>query len=235
MSEILVVDDDPNIALLVQMTLTKKPFYRVTIASNGREALEKVAQSQPDLILLDIMMPDMDGFEVCRRIKQEERTKFIPIIMISAKSEISDKLHGMDIGANDYITKPFNPEELLARVGAHLRIKTLEEELASKKELEAALKMSVTLQHEINNPLTGVIGNLELLKDWRNSKPEEVDEAVTDALALSLRIKLIVQQLSRVTKVIPATYIKGSEMIDIERSTESRPATTKKEGDIGSF
>ncbi len=220
MYNILVVDDDPNIALLVHMTLSKKPDYKVTISSNGQDALDKIATNLPDLVLLDIMMPDMDGFEVCRKLKQEEKTKFLPVIMVSAKSELRDKLHGMDIGANDYITKPFNPEELLARVSAHLRIKELEKDLGAKKELEAALKMSVTLQHEINNPLTGVIGNLELLKDWRDSKPDEVDEAVTDALALSLRIKLIVQQLSRVTRIIPATYIKGSEMINIGESTK---------------
>lgn len=225
MYNILVVDDDPNIALLVHMTLSKKPDYKVTISSNGQDALDKIAANQPDLVLLDIMMPDMDGFEVCRKLKQGEKTKFLPVIMVSAKSELRDKLHGMDIGANDYITKPFNPEELLARVGAHLRIKELERDLGAKKELEAALKMSVTLQHEINNPLTGVIGNLELLKDWRNSKPGEVDEAVTDALALSLRIKLIVQQLSRVTRIIPTTYIKGSEMINIGESTKDTGST----------
>ncbi|MBF0292626.1 MAG: response regulator [Nitrospinae bacterium] len=222
MHNILVVDDDPNIALLVHMTLAKKPDYKVTIANSGQDALDIIAQNVPDLVLLDIMMPDMDGFEVCRKIKQGEKTKFLPVIMVSAKSELRDKLHGMDIGANDYITKPFNPEELLARVSAHLRIKSLEDQLASQKELEAALKMSVTLQHEINNPLTGVIGNLELMKDWRDSKPEEVDEAVNDALALSLRIKLIVQQLSRLTRVIPATYIKGSEMINIGESTRDQ-------------
>lgn len=222
MNNILVVDDDPNIALLVHMTLAKKPDYKVTIANSGQEALDIIAGNVPDLVLLDIMMPDMDGFEVCRKIKQGEKTKFLPVIMVSAKSELRDKLHGMDIGANDYITKPFNPEELLARVSAHLRIKSLEDQLASQKELEAALKMSVTLQHEINNPLTGVIGNLELLKDWRDSKPEEVDEAVSDALALSMRIKLIVQQLSRLTRIIPATYIKGSEMINIGESSRDQ-------------
>ncbi|MBI4666086.1 MAG: response regulator [Nitrospinae bacterium] len=218
MSKILVVDDDPNIALLVQMTLSKRPDFHVRVANNGREALEIVTDYSPDLILLDIMMPDIDGFEVCRRIKENDATKFIPIIMISAKSEIGDKLHGMDIGANDYITKPFNPEELLARVAAHLRIKSLEDELAAKKELEAALKMSITLQHEINNPLTGIIGNVELLRDWRKLKPNELDEALDDVLSLSMRVKEIVHQLSRLSKVVPTTYVRGSEMIDIEKS-----------------
>jgi DNA-binding response OmpR family regulator len=216
---ILIVDDDPNIALLMQMALSKKREYATEIASDGLEALKKVAEHAPDLILLDIMMPGMDGFEVCRRIKGDGATKFIPIIMITAKSEISDKLHGMDLGANDYITKPFNPEELLARVQAHLRIKNLEMELSSRKELEAILKMAVTLQHEINNPLTGIIGNLELLEDWRDLTPEENDTAVKDALGLSMRVKEIVIKMSRLSRVVSTQYVPGSEMIDIGESS----------------
>ncbi|MBI5815226.1 MAG: response regulator [Nitrospinae bacterium] len=221
MQKVLIVDDDPNISLLVRMTLARKKEYKIATAGSGKEALEKVAADQPDIILLDIMMPDMDGFEVCRRLKKEDKTRFIPIIMISAKTELGDKLQGMDVGANDYITKPFNPEELLARVAAHLRIKSLEDELSAKKELEAALKMSVTLQHEINNPLTGIIGNLEFLKNWKELKPGEVDETVNDVLNLSMRVKEIVKQLSKISKVVPATYVKGSEMIDLEKSGEN--------------
>ena len=222
MQKVLIVDDDPNIALLVRMTLSRKKEYKISTASNGMEALEKVSQDQPDIILLDIMMPDMDGFEVCRVLKQAEKTRFIPIIMISAKTELGDKLQGMDVGANDYITKPFNPEELLARVAAHLRIKSLEEELSAKKELEAALKMSVTLQHEINNPLTGIIGNMELLRTWKELDPKDVDAAIVDVLALSLRIKEIVKQLSRISKVVPITYVHGSEMIDLGKSADEK-------------
>ncbi|MBF0169873.1 MAG: response regulator [Nitrospinae bacterium] len=218
--KILIVDDDPNIALLVQMALSKNRDYVTDIASDGLQALAKVAASPPDLILLDIMMPGMDGFEVCRRIKGDEKTRLIPVIMITAKSEIADKLKGIEIGANDYITKPFNPEELLARVQAHLRIKTLEGEVSKKKELEAVLKMAVTLQHEINNPLTGIIGNLELLTDWSDMDDGERSSAVRDALALSMRVKDIVIRMGNLTKLVSTQYVPGSEMIDLNRSTE---------------
>lgn len=222
MSKILVVDDDPNIALLIKMTLSKNPKYNIDMAYSGEQALDKIAEDKPDLILLDIMMPGIDGFEACRRIKANDETKFIPVIMITAKREMGDKLHGMDVGANDYITKPFNPEELQARVAAHLRIKSLEKELSEKKELEAVLKMSVTLQHEINNPLTGVIGNAELLRDWKEMTEDEVSRAVADILALSMRIKDIVKKMSRLSKVVSTQYMPGSEMIDIESSTVNK-------------
>ncbi len=217
---ILIVDDDPNIALLVQMALSKNRDYVTDIASDGLQALAKVAENTPDLILLDIMMPGMDGFEVCRRIKGDEKTRFIPIIMITAKSEIADKLKGIEIGANDYITKPFNPEELLARVQAHLRIKALETEVSQKKQLEAVLKMAVTLQHEINNPLTGIIGNLELLSDWESLTEEERTVAVRDGLNLSMRVKDIVIRMGRLTRIVSTQYVPGSEMIDLKRSSD---------------
>lgn len=226
MPKILVVDDDPNIALLIQMTLAKLGAYDVETVNNGEEALNRIAESPPpDIVLLDIMMPGIDGFEVCRRIKSNEKTKFIPVIMITAKREMDDKLYGMEIGANDYITKPFNPEELVTRVKVHLRIKNLEKEIAAKQELEAALKMSVTLQHEINNPLTGIIGNAEFLQEWETASPNEIKQAAEDILNLSLRIKGIVHQLSQVSRVVATPYVGGREMLDMEKSTSEKPPT----------
>jgi len=220
MRKILIVDDDPNIALLIQMTLTKKSSYETEIAHSGEQALAMIENASPDLVLLDIMMPGIDGFEVCRRIKENEKTRLIPVIMITAKREMGDKVHGMGVGANDYITKPFNPEELLARVQAQLRIRELEKENAAKKELEAVLKMSISLQHEINNPLTGVIGNLELLREREEMTDDEVDQAIEEVLSLALRIKDIIRQMGRISRVVSSRYIEGSEMIDIGKSAE---------------
>jgi len=221
MVKILIVDDDPNIALLIKMTLSKTKEYNTVIANSGEDALALIDKDPPDIVLLDVMMPGIDGFEVCRQIKSSEKTKFIPVIMITAKREMGDKLHGMGLGANDYITKPFNPEELQARVRAHLRIKALEKELSARKELEAVLKMTVTLQHEINNPLTGVIGNIELLQDWKNMPDEEIDEGVKDILSLALRIKDIVKKMGKLSMLVPTQYVEGSEMIDIDRSLDN--------------
>lgn len=115
--KILIVDDDANIAELISLYLTKECF-QCEIAYNGESALEKHQIFQPDLILLDIMLPGMDGYDVCREIRKEYAT---PIIMLSAKGEIFDKVLGLELGADDYIIKPFDSKEMVARVKAVLR------------------------------------------------------------------------------------------------------------------
>jgi len=114
---ILVVDDDPKITSLLRRSLTYAG-YRVHEARNGAEALETAAASKPDLVILDIMLPDIDGFEVCRRLRAETDSL---ILMLTARDEVSDRIRGLDSGADDYLVKPFALEELLARVRALLR------------------------------------------------------------------------------------------------------------------
>jgi putative two-component system response regulator len=119
---ILVVDDTPDNITLINGLL--KDHYKVKIATNGERAL-RIARSHPppDLILLDIMMPDMDGYEVCSRLKTDAKTRDIPLIFLTAKTEVADEAHGLDLGAMDYITKPISPPILLARVKTHLELK----------------------------------------------------------------------------------------------------------------
>jgi len=115
--KILVVDDESNIRDLASLYLEKEGFI-VESAANGIEALEKFAAVQPAMVILDVMMPGMDGFEVCREIRRESA---VPIMMVTARSEDVDKIVGLEIGADDYMTKPFNPREMVARVKAILR------------------------------------------------------------------------------------------------------------------
>ncbi len=115
--KILIVDDDENIAELISLYLTKE-FFDTEIAYNGKDALELVKSFNPNLVLLDIMLPDIDGYEVCTEIR---KTLQIPIIMLSAKGEVFDKVLGLKIGADDYMIKPFDSNELVARVKAVLR------------------------------------------------------------------------------------------------------------------
>ena len=115
--QILVVDDDPNIAQLVKLYLEKEG-YEVTVETRGDEAVAAFQKNPPSLMLLDIMLPGMDGWQVCRAVRQ---TSNIPIIMLSAKDETFDKVLGLELGADDYVTKPFEGKELVARVKAVLR------------------------------------------------------------------------------------------------------------------
>ena len=114
---VLVIEDDRNIAELLQLYLEKEG-YAVTVAGDGLQGVEKFRAIHPDLVLLDIMLPRLDGWEVCRRIRQESRC---PVIMLTAKSEVDDKIQGLKTGADDYITKPFEMKEVLARIEAVLR------------------------------------------------------------------------------------------------------------------
>ncbi|NLM52664.1 MAG: response regulator transcription factor [Firmicutes bacterium] len=117
MPKILVVDDEKTIVKGIKFALQKENF-EVLVAYDGKEALEIFAQEAPDLIVLDLMLPEIDGFEVCRRIR---KTSEVPIIMLTARGEDIDKILGLELGADDYMTKPFNPRELVARIKAVLR------------------------------------------------------------------------------------------------------------------
>jgi two-component system KDP operon response regulator KdpE len=126
--KILVVDDEPRVVRLVTEVL-RAMGYKVVAAASGRSGIEMVALEQPDLVLLDILLPQgPDGYEVCRRIREFSE---VPVIMLTAKAQESDMLHGFDIGADDYLTKPFNAKELVARVKAVLRRSRRAEEIVS--------------------------------------------------------------------------------------------------------
>src|SRR5215470_18643613 len=120
MERVLIVDDDPDIQRLVTYNLSQAGF-QVTTASSGRTALETVQEHPPDLIILDIMMPDIDGMEVCRTLRQRENSRRIPIIMLTARGEEIDRVIGFELGADDYVSKPFSPRELVLRVKSILR------------------------------------------------------------------------------------------------------------------
>lgn len=136
---ILMVDDIPQNLQVLTEILMKGNCYEIAAATCGEEAIEAAEELAPDLILLDIMMPEMDGFEVCRRLKASSRARDIPIIFLTAMTEIADIVRGFEAGAVDYVTKPFNAPELLARVHTHLQVRRLiaglQEALAQVKQL----------------------------------------------------------------------------------------------------
>ena len=119
-SRVLIVEDERDIRDLVVLHL-QRDGYEVTSAGSGEEALAQVRQSPPDLVVLDLMLPAMSGLEVCRRIRQEQATATLPIVMLTAKADEVDRVVGLELGADDYVVKPFSPKELLARVRAVLR------------------------------------------------------------------------------------------------------------------
>jgi two-component system phosphate regulon response regulator PhoB len=119
---ILVIDDEPDLLELVRVNLDQAG-YRVETTASGREALEQIRSSPPDLVVLDLMLPDVAGTDICRRIRADTELAGIPIIMLTAKADEVDRIVGFELGADDYVTKPFSPRELTLRVGAVLRRK----------------------------------------------------------------------------------------------------------------
>ena len=170
---LLVVDDaETNIDILLEAL---GEDYTVRVATNGAAALISVKKALPDLILLDIMMPDMDGFEVCRRLKEDPTARDIPIIFLTALQETTDEAHGLELGAVDYITKPFNRVIIKARIRNQLELKRHRDHLealvaertwdlaeAHNRKTESLGRMAGAIAHHFNNQLGVVIGNLEL-------------------------------------------------------------------------
>lgn len=132
--KILIVEDEKDIVKMLEYNLKKEGFL-VSSSRNGEDAVKAANTDRPELILLDLMLPGMDGLEVCRQLKRENKTASIPIIMLTAKSQESDKIVGLELGADDYVTKPFSPKELIARIKAVLR------RIKEKYKLPEALKI----------------------------------------------------------------------------------------------
>lgn len=118
-AKILIVDDEPDLAETVRFSLELEG-YNVLVATNGEEGLNVARQEKPDLILLDLMLPKLDGYKVCRLLKFDERYKSIPILMLTARTQEKDKILGKETGANEYITKPFDMDELMAKIKSYL-------------------------------------------------------------------------------------------------------------------
>lgn len=202
--KILIVDDLPkNIMVLGNNLMAHN--YQIAYAKSGSEAIEQTLQNDFDLILLDIMMPGIDGYETCERILSNPKTANIPIIFITAKNDYDSIVKGFDAGAKDYVTKPFNAKELLARVKTHLELKRNREELEQMNEIlekkveerteelrkannkikkldSAKSSFLGIISHEVRTPLNGIYGSIEMLKDiLSNDEDKDIIEMISES------------------------------------------------------
>jgi signal transduction histidine kinase len=188
---ILIVDDSPINLQLLKLVIGSSTEYRTITAEDGRavfEITDKKDAPLPDLILLDIMMPEMDGFEVARRLKSDERTAGIPILFITALGDVESKVRAFQNGGVDYISKPFNKDELMARVDAQIRVKMLNDELKKKNEELQCLNVELGHLNEQKNQLIGMVAH-----DLRS--PLTVIMGVGDLLGLQAKESLTERQL----------------------------------------
>ncbi|MCP4695621.1 MAG: response regulator, partial [Gammaproteobacteria bacterium] len=199
---LLIVDDVPvNLKLL--FTYLREYDFKVRVAEDGEHALKEVADAKPDLILLDVMMPKMDGFETCRRLKADENSRDIPVIFMTALGDLVDKVKGFDIGAVDYITKPIHHEEVLARINTHVTLRR-QKRIIEKHSL--ALKRGNVVLEEKNLELqqknTEIERQAELLRESERKLEQRVHEKTRELALAHDRLKVLDKAKSDFLKLI---------------------------------
>lgn len=220
MKKILVIDDLPENIFILQDRLTQEG-YEVITAHGGTEGLEKAYSNLPNLILLDVMMPDMNGFDVCNTLVNDDRTKHIPIILVTAKAAAEDIKAGLESGAFDYIKKPFNRVELMARVQSALKLSEANQQLLEIEKQTTYIATIVTANHKIKQPLT-----LLSLSSAAIKKELEKDEVSKEAILKRVKyidaavkdIELVLGKLNSITRPELSEYAKDVKMIRVDEN-----------------
>lgn len=194
MAVIIVIDDDYSIRRLVKFTLEKE-HYKVITAEDVLEGINILSYRKIDLIILDVIMPDIDGYEALKIIKSSNHLKDIPVLMLTARNEIDDMMKGFELGADEYLAKPFELSELLARIRNLLRIKELQNKILQAERLAAVGQIALTIRHEINNPLTAVIGQCEMILRKGSHLPEDVRKILEEIYKEGVTIEGIISRL----------------------------------------
>jgi two-component system cell cycle response regulator len=218
MKKILVIDDLPENIFILQDRLVQEG-YEVITAYGGNNGLEKAYSTLPDLILLDVMMPDMSGLDVCKTLVNDEKTKHIPIILVTAKSGAEDTKEGLEAGAFDYIKKPFNRIELMARVKSALKLSEANLQLLEIEKRTTFIATMVTANHKIKQPLTLLslssaaikkeLDKEEFTRESILSRVKYIDAAIKD-------ISDVLNKLNSITKPELSDYAKDVKMIKVD-------------------
>lgn len=218
MKKILVIDDLPENVFILQDRLIQEG-YEVISAYDGNGGIEKAYTTLPDLILLDVMMPDISGFEVCKILVNDERTKHIPIILVTARAGAEDTKEGLEAGAFDYIKKPFNRVELMARVKSALKLSDANQQVLQVEKQTTYIATIITANHKIKQPLTllslssaAIKKELEKNEISRESilnRLKYIDAAIKD-------ISDVLNKLNSITNPELSDYAKDVKMIRVE-------------------
>src|SRR5436190_170106 len=215
---VLAVDDQRDALRLLQIRLENAGMECFT-SSDGTAALQFLEKELVDLVILDVMMPTLDGYEVCRRIKSQERTKDIVVLFLTARFEMQDRIRGLEVGGHDYLTKPVEQAELLARTRSALRVKHLQDQLREQLKLQKTInqlhqemlgehwqktlgQLAASLAHEINNPLAAALGSVQLLTMDEGLGPNtanrlQIIDSSLQRAGQKLRSLLLIAQSSR--------------------------------------
>ena len=223
MKRILVIDDQPDNVFILQDRLEREG-HEILTAYDGISGLQKAIDELPDLILLDIMMPGMSGLEVCERLVKNEKTQLIPIILVTALVEAKDIQEGLKVGAYDYIKKPFNKVELIARVQSALKFSESNKVLLELEKMKVFAATVITANHEIKQPLTLI--NLSLASIKREINKESISkEAIQKKIQFienaGKEITNVLEKLSAIRKPVFTEYVNNINMISLDKDQES--------------
>lgn len=202
---ILVVEDDPDFRFILERSLTKNN-YTIKAAANGAEAVELLKEFKPKVVVADWMMPVMDGLQLCDIMKQSEEFKSVYFILLTARSSLRDRVKGLDVGADDFLIKPVEHQELLARIRSGIRIFNLQNEVRKIEHNKAVIELACTIGHQINNPLSSLTLTLQgLEEDLMKTDPEKHKED----------FEVISESIKRIRKFVEALQnIDNPEVID---------------------
>jgi signal transduction histidine kinase len=223
----LIVDDNPTDLVIAEAMLGDD--YQLLTATSGEEALAVLSDFSPDLILLDIMMPGIDGYETCRRIRANPSLCHTKIIMVSSKSRVAERLQGYAAGADDYVIKPFEKEELLAKLRVYLRLKSVEEVDRLKSDV------ITLLSHETRTPLNTICAPVELLMADDNLDPAERSELLQMVHQSAIRLQRLFEQVLALSKMKSGTWdfdLVQANLHDVIRSAISSVAPLAAERNV---
>lgn len=214
--KILVVEDERDTRFILDKLLTKNNF-EVLAVNNGKEALKALETYSPKVILADWTMPVMDGLELCNQVKSDERFKTLYFIILTARTSLRDRVTGLDVGADDFLMKPIENQELVARIRSGIRIFNLQRELKTIEHSKAIVELACSIGHNINNPLSSLKLAVSDLKDIvaakNNNQTEEDFQIIQQSIE---RIQTFVQQLIHLENPQIINYSDNSKMIKFD-------------------
>ena len=211
---ILVVEDESDSRFLFERLLTKNG-YNVKSAENGEAALSYLDEFKPKVILADWTMPKINGIELCNIIKKKDEYKLIYFILLTGRTSLKDRVEGLDTGADDYLVKPIDNQELLARIRAGLRIHNLQNELKNVEHDKAVVELATTIGHKINNPLASLKMSIESLKEELDKKNESAQEDIFIVEESLKRIQEFVKALQNLKSAETTKYALDNKMLNI--------------------
>lgn len=214
-NKILIVEDDNDTLFILNKLLTKNN-YQVYTSSNGKDALDMLNEIVPEVILADWTMPIMDGLELCDIVKKDEKHKLIYFIILTARASLKDRVTGLDVGADDFLVKPVQNQELLARIRSGIRIHNLQNELKNIEHNKALIEMACTIGHKINNPLSSLLVSVKNIEDELGAKKSSFEEELFIINQSIERIKTLANDLTHLQNPQVIDYSSDNKMLKLD-------------------